>query len=689
MHFPEDYFEDEVRDGFFITSMMKRSWAAQLEVLEDIDALCQKYNIKYYGDCGTLIGAVRHGGYIPWDDDLDICLLRDDYERLLEHAHELPENYTLLNWRTHEDWTNAFSRIVNTTRIRLDEEFMEKYHGFPYSAGVDIFVLDYMYEDADEEEERRHRADMLMKTAGIINIKGFDNPDLLKCLKDIEDMLNIKLDFNGSVVKQLYSYAEKAMMEVKAKDASKVCFMAAWIEFHFCFWDKKFCNQFMRVPFECSTIPIPVAYDEILKVHYGDYMKVNRSGGLHEYPCYAPQEKFLMDKLGRRIWEYQWDKDEIQLRNHIKEEKELQAEQLKLNIQKIEALIKADPVLYGGFQPQLDSLKTGLAKTSSIKENGKEEVVFFTLGPKQWKYFSYFWHKERLKENTEVFVIPISYFDTSINGQTISTHYITEGYDVPVLSIQDYDISKRHPNRIYIQCPYDHINPAMTVHNAFYSDKLLKYTDELIYVPMYDIKEYHSNDAKTAYTLNYLVKTPVVLHADKIFLPSQSLKEEYIKILVDFSKGDTDYSYWDKKIDVEDFMNDDVVSTHPVNKKKTLLYYSDVAPIALYGNKSLKKICSSLNLLKEASERLNIIWLISANTKDVLNSPDCHEGKKLYSKFINIVSNFKKEGWGMIFDDVSDIDFDKIDAYAGNPSPYAHYLSYNKKPVMILKPYDD
>ena len=89
MEFPESYFEDEVREGFFIPSMMKRCWAAQLQVLEDVDKLCEKYNIKYYGDCGTLIGAVRHGGYIPWDDDMDIAMLREDYECFLEHAHEL------------------------------------------------------------------------------------------------------------------------------------------------------------------------------------------------------------------------------------------------------------------------------------------------------------------------------------------------------------------------------------------------------------------------------------------------------------------------------------------------------------------------------------------------------------------------------------------------------------------------
>lgn len=56
------YFEDEVREGFFVSSMMKRYWAAQLKVLSEVDRVCRKHGIRWFGDCGTLLGAVRHGG---------------------------------------------------------------------------------------------------------------------------------------------------------------------------------------------------------------------------------------------------------------------------------------------------------------------------------------------------------------------------------------------------------------------------------------------------------------------------------------------------------------------------------------------------------------------------------------------------------------------------------------------------
>ena len=72
MEFPDSYFEDEVREGFYIPSLMKRAWAAQMEVLEIVGEICEKHHIRYFAEWGTLLGAVRHGGRIPWDDDIDI-----------------------------------------------------------------------------------------------------------------------------------------------------------------------------------------------------------------------------------------------------------------------------------------------------------------------------------------------------------------------------------------------------------------------------------------------------------------------------------------------------------------------------------------------------------------------------------------------------------------------------------------
>ena len=91
MIFKEDFFLKETRCGFEISEMMKRAWSAELEVLEIVVDICNRNKLQYFADWGTLLGAVRHQGFIPWDDDIDICLKREDYNQLIQILpQELP-----------------------------------------------------------------------------------------------------------------------------------------------------------------------------------------------------------------------------------------------------------------------------------------------------------------------------------------------------------------------------------------------------------------------------------------------------------------------------------------------------------------------------------------------------------------------------------------------------------------------
>lgn len=108
-----EYIQGEMRDGYYVQPIMKRRWMVELDMLKEIDHICRSHDIKYFGWYGTLLGAVRHRGFIPWDDDMDLAMLREDYER-------------------------------NADVIGLDQKFLDRYHGYPLMTGVDIFCLDHL-----------------------------------------------------------------------------------------------------------------------------------------------------------------------------------------------------------------------------------------------------------------------------------------------------------------------------------------------------------------------------------------------------------------------------------------------------------------------------------------------------------------------------------------------------------------
>ena len=299
MRFDENYFKGEEREGFYVKPMMKRAWAAQLEVLQQIDEICQRNHIEYYASSGTLLGAIRHGGFIPWDDDLDIEMKRLDYERFLKIVEkELPQEYEILNSRKCDGWDRIFSRVINTMELPLRTERLEQFHGFPYSAGVDIFPIDYLPVNKSEEKTMMD----LFRTAYMLSFewdKGeVSEEEKMQNLRAVENYCNIQFTQDKPYRQQLLTFADQisAMYwdtDAEAEEATMVYMLAKRPAFRFpvsCYENTK------RVPFENSTIPIPCGYEQILTACFGnDYMTPKQGLADHEYPFYKIQQELLLE----------------------------------------------------------------------------------------------------------------------------------------------------------------------------------------------------------------------------------------------------------------------------------------------------------------------------------------------------------------------------------------------------------
>ena len=120
---------------------LRKLQITQTEMLDVIDKICRENNIPYSLYAGTLLGAVRHQGFIPWDDDLDICMSRENYNRFIElWTHVRPEGFVLQNKETDPDFTQSFTKIrkENTEFLQYEWE-AGKYHTGIF---IDIFPID-------------------------------------------------------------------------------------------------------------------------------------------------------------------------------------------------------------------------------------------------------------------------------------------------------------------------------------------------------------------------------------------------------------------------------------------------------------------------------------------------------------------------------------------------------------------
>lgn len=305
MQFDKEFFEGEIRNSFYVERIMKKVWAAELEVLSEVDRVCRKHNITYFAEWGTLLGAVRHKGFIPWDDDMDICMKRDDYRKFLKVAKdELPADFCVINIHTDEGFNQMLTRITNGRTIRFDKEYLDKFHGCPYVVGLDLFPMDYIAPNKEEDEAICGFYNYAMGTAQYI-AGGYQydadyEQKKEEMLQYLEESLNYKFNRDIPLVKQVYELAEYIGSMYGEDEAQELTLMPDHAYNIPTYRIPKECYaSAVRMPFENTTIPVPVGYETILPIKYGEnYMTpIIRRGG-HEYPFFKEQRRMIREHFG-------------------------------------------------------------------------------------------------------------------------------------------------------------------------------------------------------------------------------------------------------------------------------------------------------------------------------------------------------------------------------------------------------
>ena len=230
-----------------------------LSMLNDFDDVCQKHGIPYQLFSGTALGAVRHHGFIPWDDDIDVVMLREDYERFFDKAAKDfdSEKYYVQREFT-EHWPMFFSKLrLNGTT------YIEKYHSHDarihQGIYIDIFPCDNL-SDSRLMQKLQYIASKIV-IAKSLYTRGYEtNSTVKKCFMQFCRILPTE-PFKRLCIRRNYSSSLKVHTFFGGgKKFERSIFMREWFE------------QSVKMRFEDSEFPVSAHYDEMLRVMYGDYM---------------------------------------------------------------------------------------------------------------------------------------------------------------------------------------------------------------------------------------------------------------------------------------------------------------------------------------------------------------------------------------------------------------------------------
>lgn len=314
MSVQESFLLDEVRCGFFVPAAIKQAWAAQLEVLMEIDRVCRLHDIEYFADWGTLLGAVRHGGFVPWDDDLDIVMKREDYQKFVEVARfDMEEGFDVQTFRNQKDFWLFMGKVVGKNRFCFEKDHMRRFHNFPYIACVDIFVLDYVHKDPIKEEKRKKICKYILGIADGIVEGQFTEEEKKWHFRNLEEMTGQHFEQMEDPVEMgryLYGEAEKRFAEVPAQEADYLVQMFPWgLKENANYYPKEYYQNAVRVPFECMEIPVSPVYDKMLRMRYGDYWRLVKDAGAHNYPFFEGQKENLQKVLDFELPSFKFNKE--------------------------------------------------------------------------------------------------------------------------------------------------------------------------------------------------------------------------------------------------------------------------------------------------------------------------------------------------------------------------------------------
>lgn len=250
-------------------TLLRRVQLTQLEIAREIKRVCEENDIRFFLLGGTYLGAVRHQGFIPWDDDMDLGMLRGEYEKFCRIAPEkLGPDYCLQTWYTEPNYGLPFGKVMKRGTVYLESKKSRRLQ--ENGIYVDIFPFDSVPQDL---QQRQKLAKQLLRLYRL---------RLMKCgykpwMEEDKVLWHKRLGYLFYQFQALFcgkqalarDYDALAEAQPDTDTVSEQSGMAQPL-----YVRREWCEDLVNYTFEGEQFPAPRAYDEFLTIYYGDYMQL-------------------------------------------------------------------------------------------------------------------------------------------------------------------------------------------------------------------------------------------------------------------------------------------------------------------------------------------------------------------------------------------------------------------------------
>ena len=294
----DHFLEPETRCDTEISVHTKKVWKCMLDILEQFIRICDKYDLKWSVTSGTLLGAIRHGGFIPWDEDLDVAMPRKDFNKFLKIAQkELPPPYMLQTWATDRDVFPCYARIRNSETTSIMNWYVEHHWKCNMGVFIDIYTIEGIPGGHFAHWFYNKTIQLVAHSRWSCMDKPAFPPSRWNCfLKTIGRVCGPRFLF-------------KILNAVASMFTVDNCPMAGLTPFHAGIWKNGmvpswYFSEYTTVDFEYLRVRVPVQYERVLGAYYGNWTKFVKGECGHAGTLTTDPNRSYRDVLPERFAQF-------------------------------------------------------------------------------------------------------------------------------------------------------------------------------------------------------------------------------------------------------------------------------------------------------------------------------------------------------------------------------------------------